>query len=189
MLPIFGGTLPGLVLHSTRSFFFFVFLISFSHHDRPFQLASWQNCINTEARNLYFRALHGRLSCCTDGSALKEKYQQTQQTLLSPIPNQHTLCRPIIPSPPTTANLLICPISPLQSNCSPSLEIAYHRPSLSPNRAVSPKLPPSSNTFSPARQTCASTDTHLRSATTRCSSLTLLSPLPHLTLRPLTPLP
>lgn len=132
MLPIFGGTLPGLVLHSTCSFFFFVFLISFSHHDRPFQLASWQNCINTEARNLYFRALHGRLSCCTDGSALKEKYQQTQQTLLSPIPNQHTLCRPIIPSPPTTANLLICPISPLQSNCSPSLEIAYHRPSLSP---------------------------------------------------------
>lgn len=68
-----------------------------------------------------------------------------------------------------------------RNSVSSALAVTHH--------AISPKLPPSSNIFSPARQTCASTDTHLRSATTRCSSLTLLSPLPHLTLRPLTPLP
>ena len=129
LLPIFRGTLPGLVLHSTplALFFFFLFLSSrqtfptrqlaeLHKHRDPKPLFS---CITQEVKLLHWR------KCI-------KKYQQTQQTLLSPIPNQHTLCCPIIPSPPTTANLLICPISPLQSNCSPSLEIAYHRPSLSP---------------------------------------------------------
>lgn len=86
------------------------------------------------------------------------------------------------------ANLLKCPISPLQSNCSPSLEIAYHQHSLltaTPYHKNSCR-PPIYPAPSPAQQTCAISDPCLHRASTRGFSLTLFSPLPHLTLGPLT---
>lgn len=154
MLPIFRGTLPGLVLHSPHSFF-------------PLFLSSRQAFSTRQLAELHkhrdskplFSCIAQKVKLLRWGKCIK-KYQQTQQALLSSIPNQHTLCCRIIPSHPTTANLPLCPISPPQSNCLPSLEIAYNQPSQSPavpchqNSRPRPIYP----ALSLARQTCAITD-------------------------------
>lgn len=120
-LPIFRGTLRALVFQSPQSFFFpswWAFSTRqlaelhkhrdskplFSSITQKVKLLHWERCIK----------------------------KQAQQTLLSSIPNQHTLCYPIIASRRPMANLTLCPISLLQSNCSPSLEIASHQSSGSP---------------------------------------------------------
>lgn len=65
LLPIFRGTLPGLVLHSPRSLFP-LFLSS----PKPFpacQLAELHK--HKTPKTFIFETLHRRLSCCAEGSA------------------------------------------------------------------------------------------------------------------------
>lgn len=76
-----AGLLLGAILFYFLFLFFFLYIL---HHRWPFQLTSWQNCINTETQNCYFHTLHRRLSCSAEGSALKIPTSTTITPIFNP---------------------------------------------------------------------------------------------------------
>lgn len=131
MLPIFRGTLSGLVLHSLRSFFLSLPLITTGLFNSPV------------GKIAYFCTLHRRLSYCTRGSAFKIPTNTTIIPIFNPRP-AHSL----LSNHPITSHYSQFAAMP---NLSSAVKLfAIIRNSISPalavtRNAISPKLLPSSN--------------------------------------------